>query len=127
MNCLKTYPKLKSVSEPHYRSEYAYTFLDIIKEYNLSPDIPYSYLLSIEEFKLRNIWNHAIKKWNLMKYDLNNRADFLNSDFSKNEYHQVHNKMSDKELNELISDFIDGNHVKCFFFYNSIINYITVK
>ena len=126
MNCLKTYPNLLKGVHP-IRQDYTYSFLDILKEYNLEPDIIYGYLLSIEEFKLRNIWNHTIKKWNMMKSDLNDNNNFIKSDYYKNEYHQIHTNMNDEKLNELLSNFIDGHHLKCFFCCNSILNYITVK
>jgi len=124
MNCLKTHPNLL-IKHNQSRREYNYSCLDIIKEYDLNPIIYYNYLLSIEEFKLRNIWNHMIKKWNTMENDLQDKVDFIKSDYSKNEYHYIHINMSDEMLNKLIMDFINENYVKCFFFCNTIINYIT--
>jgi len=107
--------------------DFNYNFLDIVKEYNLSVKIYYNYFLSIEKFKLKNLWNHIIIKWNQMEYDLRENDDFLDSEYSKNEYHQIHTKMNDNDLNELLINFIDNNHLKCFFVCNSIQNYIAQK
>jgi hypothetical protein len=107
--------------------DFNYNFLDIVKEYNFSVEIYYNYFLSIEKFKLKNLWNHIIIKWNQMEYDLRENDDFLDSEYSKNEYHQIHTKMNDNDLNELLINFIDNNHLKCFFVCNSIQNYITPK
>ena len=126
MNCLKTYPNLLKGVHP-IRNEYTYSCFDILKEYNLDPEIMYGYLLSIEEFKLKNILNHTIKKWNQMKYELNDNNNFIKSDYSQNEYHQIHTNIHDGELNELLSEFINDQHLKCFFCCNSILNYITAK
>jgi len=101
-----------------------YNFLDIVKGYNLPAEIYYNYFLSIEEFKLKNLWNHIITNWNKMKCDLRENDNFLDSEYSKKEFHQIHTKMNDNDLNEL---FIDNNHLKCFFVCNSIQNYITPK
>ena len=107
--------------------EFNYTCLSILKGYNLSSKIYYNYFLSIEDFKLKNLWNHIIIKWNKMKYDLRENDNFLDSEYSKNEFHQIHAKMNDNDLNELLINFIDNNHLKCFFVCNIIKNYITPK
>ena len=107
--------------------EFNYTCLSILKGYNLSSKIYYNYFLSIEDFKLKNLWNHIIIKWNKMKYDLRENDNFLDSEYSKKEFHQIHTKMNDNDLNELLIYFIDNNHLKCFFVCNSIQNYITPK
>ena len=41
-----------------------YNFLYLLEEYDIDNYIYYNYLSSIDEFKLKNIWNHIIKKWN---------------------------------------------------------------
>jgi hypothetical protein len=107
--------------------EFNYTCLSILKGYNLSSKIYYNYFLSIEDFKLKNLWNHIIIKWNKMKYDLRENDNFLDSEYSKNEYHQIHENMDDNDFNELLIKFIDNNHLKCFFVCNIIKNYITPK
>ena len=38
-----------------------YNFLYLLEEYNIDNYIYYNYLSNIDEFKLKNIWNHIIK------------------------------------------------------------------
>mgnify|MGYP006127049155 CR=1 FL=1 len=104
-----------------------YTFLYLLEEYNIDNTIYYNYLLNIEEFKLKNIWNHIIKKWNFMKLELKDNTDFKRSDYIKNNYNQIHNDMSDNKLDELLNNFIDNSSFKSLFVCNCIYNYIFSK
>ena len=123
MNCLANFV---NKNENKIR-DFDYTCLEIVKEYHLSELIYYNYFLSIEKFKLKNLWNNVIIKWNKMKHDLRENDNFLDTEYSKKEYHQIHKNMNDSDLNELLIDFIDNNHLKCFFVCNCIQNYITPK
>ena len=125
MNCLKIDPNLLKIDTKI--REYNYIFLDILKEYKLPIEIYYDYLLSIEEFKLKSLWNHTIKKWNQMKQDLSDKQDFIKSELSATDYHQIHKKMTDTELNKVFSDFVGLNYFKGIFVCNCIQNYIYPK
>ena len=125
MNCLKIDPNLLKIDTKI--RDYNYTCLDILKEYKLPIEIYYDYLLSIEEFKLKSLWNHTIKKWNQMKQDLSDKQDFIKSELSTTDYHQIHKKITDTELNEVFSDFVSLNHFKGLFVCNCIQNYIYPK
>ena len=103
---------------------YQYTCFNDLSKYNIPIDIYSDYLLSIEEFKLKNIWNHMILRWNKMKLEMKNNKDFKSSEYSKNEYHQIHTNISDELLNELFNNFINKNHFKGIFVINCIQNYI---
>ena len=104
-----------------------YTFLYLLEEYNVDNTIYYNYLLNIEEFKLKNIWNHIIKKWNFMKLELKDNKDFKQSDYIINNYNQIHNDMDDNKLDELLNNFIDTSLLKSLFVCNCIHNYIFSK
>ena len=127
MNCLKINPNdlIKKIDHP--RREYNYSILDSLNEYNIPIKIYYRYFLSIEEFKLKNLWNHTIMRWNQMKRDLNKNKDFLQSEYSKNEYHQIHKDIDDEEFHNLLNNFIQKNQLKSLFVCNCIQNYITPK
>ena len=127
MNCLKIDPNnlLKKIDHP--RREYNYSCLDNLREYNIPIEIYYRYFLSIEGFKLKNLWNHTIMRWNQMKRDLNENKDFLKSEYSKNEYHQIHKDIDDEEFHNLLNNFIQKNQLKSLFVCNCIQNYITPK
>lgn len=100
--------------------EFEYNFLDILKDYKIPIEIYYKYLLSLEIFKLKNIWNNLIKKWNHMKIELKDNINFQNSEYSKIEYHQIHENINDEKLNELLNDFIDNNIFRSLFISNII-------
>jgi len=124
MNLLKIDPTLllKKIDNPI--RFYQYTCFNDLSKYNIPIDIYSNYLLSIEEFKLKNIWNHMILRWNQMKLEMKNNKDFQSSDYSKNDYHQIHTNLNDEELNELLNKFITKNHFKGIFVINCIQNYI---
>ena len=124
MNLLKIDPTLllKKIDNPI--RFYQYTCFNDLSKYNIPIEIYYQYLLSIEKFKLKNIWNHMILRWNKMKLEMKNNKDFQSSDYSKNKYHQIHINISDELLNELFNNFINKNHFKGIFVINCIQNYI---
>ena len=86
MNLLKIEPDLllKKIDNP-IRS-YQYTCFNDLIEYNIPINIYSDYLLSIEEFKLKNIWNHIIVRWNKMKLQMVQNKEFQSSEYSKNNY-----------------------------------------
>ena len=65
-----------------------------------------------------------ILRWNKMKLEMKKNKDFQSSDYSKNEYHQIHINISDELLNELFNNFINRNNFKGIFVINCIQNYI---
>ena len=124
MNLLKIDPTLLVNKIDNPIRFYQYTCFNDLSKYNIPIDIYSDYLLSIEEFKLRNIWNHMIIRWNKMKLEMKKNKDFQSSDYSKNEYHQIHINISDELLNELFNNFINRNNFKGIFVINCIQNYI---
>ena len=124
MNLLKIDPTLLVNKIDNPLRFYQYTCFNDLSKYNIPIDIYSNYLLSIEEFKLRNIWNHMILRWNKMKLEMKKNKDFQSSEYSKNEYHQIHINISDELLNELFNNFINKNHFKGIFVINCIQNYI---
>ena len=124
MNLLKIDPTLLVNKIDNPIRFYQYTCFNDLSKYNIPIEIYYQYLLSIEEFKLKNIWNHMILRWNKMKLEMKNNKDFKSSEYSKNEYHQIHINISDELLNELFNNFINKNHFKGIFVINCIQNYI---
>ena len=124
MNLLKIDPTLLVNKIDNPIRFYQYTCFNDLSKYNIPIDIYSDYLLSIEEFKLKNIWNHMILRWNKMKLEMKKNKDFQSSDYSKNEYHQIHINISDELLNELLNNFINKSNLKGIFVINCIQNYI---
>ena len=85
------------------------------------------HLCGIDEYKLKNVWNHVIGRWNNMKLALKSNSDFKNSEYSSGEYHHIHYIINDERLNSLFNDFINDSSVRCFFVANCIQNYIYPK
>jgi len=100
--------------------DFEYNFLDFLKEYKIPHNIYYKYLLSLETFKLNNIWNNLIKKWNYMKIQLKDNNNFIQSEYSQKEFHQIHSNIDDNELNILFNNFIDNNIFRSLFLSNII-------
>ena len=104
-----------------------YNFLYLLDEYNVDNYIYYDYLSNIDEFKLKNIWNHIIKKWNHIKLELKDNKDFKSSEYININYNQIHIDINDNQLNELFNDFINNSLLKSLFICNCIYNYIFSK
>lgn len=106
--------------------EYDYTFLSQLKEI-IDVDIIYNYLLSIEEYKLKNIWNHFIKKWSYMNTQLNSNKTYKKSKYFKPDIQQIkyiHTRITDNILNEKLSAFIKDDNCKAIFIINIILRLV---
>ena len=93
------------------RRDYNYSCLDLLKEFDIPINIYYKYFLNNETFKLKNIWNHMIIKWNKMKRDLKEKPnkDFIKSNYSHNNYHQIHNDMNDESVRILKDNDVESD------------------
>jgi len=127
MNCLDIDPKLLSKKLTYKLRSYNYDCLNLLNKYEISYDIYYDYLLSIETFKLKNIWNILVKTWNNMKRELSNNIEFNNSIYSQTKYNFIHETIDDEKLNSLLTEFIDKDYIKSFFVCNIIQKCITPK
>ena len=127
MNCLDIDPKLLSKKLTYKLRSYNYDCLNLLNKYEISYDIYYDYLLSIETFKLKNIWNILVKTWNNMKKELSNNIEFNNSIYSQTKYNFIHETIDDEKLNSLLTEFIDNDYIKSFFVCNIIQKCITPK
>ena len=127
MNCLKVEPEslIKKIDDK--LRDFNYTFLDILNDYDIPSDIYYDYLLGIDDYKLKNVWNHVIIRWNRMKLSLKDNNEFKNSEYYFHCFNQNHNNIDDEILNSLMDNFINDSPVKCFFVVNCIQNYIYPK
>ena len=120
MNCLHIDPNKLSKKLDIKQRDFNYTFLKKLIIYNIPVEIYYDYLLSIESFQLKNIWNILIKKWNKMKIDLKDNDLFLKSHYLLDDYHLIHNNIEDKILNDIINDFVKDDILKSLFLCNII-------
>jgi hypothetical protein len=126
MNCLNIDPiNLTKKIEP-LRREYDYIFLEKLKSYEIPVYIYYNYLLSIEEFKLKNIWNILVNRWNNMNDELNDNDKFIKSDYCI-KYQMNHTNIDDKILNDRLNDFVDEDILKALFLCNIIQSQIVPK
>ena len=83
MNCLKVDPELLVKRIDSKLRDTNYDCLDILNDYNISPNIYYDFLLGIDDYKLKNVWNLVIIRWNQMKLSLKDNKKFKMSDYSK--------------------------------------------
>ena len=103
--------------------DYNYTCFDTMRDY-LDISIFTDYLNSIEVFKLKNIWNHIILRWIQMDHKLKNKLNYKRSKYSKQKYNHIHATILPEELNHLMTQFINNDHMKGLFVINCIQNYI---
>ena len=119
MNCLHIDPINLTKKIDPLKREYNYSFLDLLKLYEIPIHIYYNYLLSIEEFKLKNIWNILVKRWNIMNNELLDNNVFVKSEYCI-KYNMNHENINDKTLNSKLSDFVNDNILKGLFLCNII-------
>lgn len=126
MNCLHIDPNTLIRKIDPLRREYDYNFLEILKSYEIPINIYYHYLLSIEEFKLKNIWNILTNRWNKMNDELSNNNTFNKSEYNI-KYNMNHENINDEILNERFNDFVVNDILKALFLCNIIQNQIIPK
>ena len=126
MNCLHIDPNILSRKINIKLRDFNYTFLEILKSYEIPIDIYYSYLLSIEEFQLKNIWNILVNRWNIMNDELKDNLSFNKSEY-RIQYNLNHEIKTDELLNERLNEFIDNNILKGLFLCNIIQSFIVPK
>ena len=126
MNCLHIDPNTLIRKIEPLRREYNYTFLERLKSYEIPIYIYYHYLLSIEEFKLKNIWNILVIRWNKMNDELINNDMFSKSDYCI-KYSMNHENINDEILNERFNDFVGEDILKALFLCNIIQGCIVPK
>ena len=126
MNCLNIDPNNLTRKIDPSRREYDYIFLEILKSYEIPVYIYYNYLLSIEEFKLKNIWNILVNRWNTMNDELNDNDTFIKSKYNI-KYQMNHGNIDDETLNDRLSDFVGDNILKALFLCNMIQSQIVPK
>lgn len=126
MNCLHIDPNTLIRKIEPCRREYDYKFLEILKSYEIPIHIYYNYLLSIEEFKLKNIWNILVNRWNKMNDELIGNDMFTKSDYCI-KYLMNHENINDEILNERLNDFVTNDILKALFLCNTIQSQIVPK
>tara|TARA_Y100001958_G_C21221175_1_gene546517 strand:- start:992 stop:1372 length:381 start_codon:yes stop_codon:yes gene_type:complete len=126
MNCLHIDPNTLIRKIDPLRREYDYTFLERLKSYEIPINIYYNYLLSIEEFKLKNIWNILVNRWNIMNDELINNDMFIKSDYCI-KYQMNHENINDEILNDRFNDFVGEDILKALFLCNIIQGCIVPK
>lgn len=107
----------------YLKRDFNYQFLSSLESI-LEIDIIYNYLLSIDEYKLKNIWNQIVKKWNHMESQLKTNKKYKNSIYYQNDIHYIHSRMSDNSLNDKLSSFINNDQCKSLFVINIILSLI---
>ena len=103
--------------EPHnftiYKSknDFNYNFFDFItSEYKLDIKNYYKLLNSLDEFKLKNVYNYIyLKVYKIKKID--NKIKLLN---------KIENKISSKEFNSYLMEYIDNKLLYAIIVMNSI-------
>jgi len=126
MNCLNIDPDKLNKKMSHKLRDFNYSCLDLLKSYEIPIHIYYHYLVSIEEFKLKNIWNFLVTQWQKMNSDLKDNKEFSTGSYN-NIYIKHHETMDDTQLNDLLLEFVDDDILKSLFLCNIIQGFIVPK
>ena len=126
MNCLHIDPNTLIRKIEPLRRDFEYSFLEILKSYEIPIYIYYHYLLSIEEFKLKNIWNILVNRWNKMNDELSENDTFVKSEYCIR-YQMNHENINDETLNGRFNDFVGEDILKALFLCNIIQGCIVPK
>jgi len=126
MNCLNMNPDKLNKKMSHKLRDFNYSCLDLLKSYEIPIHIYYHYLVSIEEFKLKNIWNFLVTQWQKMNSDLKDNKEFSTGSYN-NIYIKHHETMDDTQLNDLLLEFVDDDILKSLFLCNIIQGFIVPK
>jgi len=126
MNCLNINPDKLNKKMSHKLRDFNYSCLDLLKSYEIPIHIYYHYLASIEEFKLKNIWNFLVTQWQKMNSDLKDNKEFSTGSYN-NIYIKHHETMDDTQLNDLLLEFVDDDILKSLFLCNIIQGFIVPK
>jgi len=126
MNCLNINPDKLNKKMSHKLRDFNYSCLDLLKSYEIPIHIYYHYLVSIEEFKLKNIWNFLVTQWQKMNSDLKDNKEFSTGSYN-NIYIKHHETMDDNQLNDLLLEFVDDDILKSLFLCNIIQGFIVPK
>jgi len=126
MNCLNINPDKLNKKMSHKLRDFNYSCLDLLKSYEIPIHIYYHYLVSIEEFKLKNIWNFLVTQWQKMNSDLKDNKEFSTGSYN-NIYIKHHETMDDTQLNDLLLEFVDDDILKSLFLCNIIQGFIVPK
>ena len=92
---------------------YNYTFMDILSEH-FDINIYHDFLKYQDEYLLKNNWNHLINNWKKIQnyVDKKKYTDKKIKDIYSINYKYIHRKISPKELEGLLSDFISNDKFK---------------
>lgn len=123
MNHFRYDPLLINHHLSHRCRPYSYTFLDDLSAI-ISIQPIYDYLSCLEMYKLKNIWNHFVKKWKYMDRELKENKKYQNSTYAKSNLSYIHTNMNDETLNDLFSQFIETDNCKCIYVINTILTLV---
>jgi hypothetical protein len=102
-------------------NNYNYDCFDLLNEY-LDIRIYYNLVNSIEDHRLKNIWNHTILRWNNMRKELISDPIFEKSIYNK-KYDFIKINITCDKINDELKSFIDNDLMKGLFVINCIQNY----
>ena len=119
MNYLKYDPEKIYNYSIYIRRTVDYNCFNFMIKYNIDIHPFYQYFCSIEEYKLKNIWNFLIYKWNIMNHSLIDNTKYIQSNYP-NQYKYIHTTLTDHLFNNLLIDFINNDKCKAIFAMNCI-------
>jgi hypothetical protein len=100
--------------------------LDLLSTYlNINPFI--EFVQSLEDQRLKNIWNSIAIQWSSVRNELSDHPAFKRSKYRKQTYPQIHATFDHVKFEGLLNEFIDGDLMKGLFVLKCILNYVFPK
>jgi hypothetical protein len=101
---------------------YPLTFVDILRPHlNVHPYL--GYLSSLDEYCLKNIWNHVVKLWQGVHKTLSENKAFCKSKYRKL-WITTRSRVTINELDECLKEFINSDKFLALFVINAIQDYL---
>ena len=96
-------------------NDFIFDCFDILSE-NVDINYFYNYLNSLIEYKLKNIWNLVISKWEYIHINYL-KLKSINPEYYQQSYKYIHEIITYKDLNKVFTIF----YSKHFYYYNYIL------
>ena len=99
------------------------TSLDLLLPYmDVSPFV--SYIQSLEEIRLKNIWNAIVIQWGNVHSTIKEDISYKKSPYSEQRYSQIHTTISHEQFDMDLNDFIANDLMKAVFVLQCILEYV---
>ena len=97
--------------------------LDVLSPYlSISPFV--DYIQTMDEIRIKNIWNTIVIQWANVKYKIKDNTSYKKSQYPMQIYSQIHTTISHEDLDTYLNEFINNDLMKAVFVLQCILEYV---